>query len=53
MEFRGTAPHKNPVVILRHYPADEFYNEIPVIKLTFKEDINEVIAKVSAHDYLW
>ena len=53
VEFRGTAPHKNPVVILRHYPADEFYNEIPVVKLTFKEDINEVIARVSAHDYLW
>ena len=52
-EFRGVSPNKEPVVILRHYPADELHGEIPVIKLTFKESIDAVIAKASAHYYTW
>ena len=52
-EFRGVSPNKEPVVILRHYPADELYGEIPVLKLTFAESIDAVIARASAHYYTW
>ena len=50
---KGVTSNKEPTIIIRGYPADELYGEIPVLKLTFKEHISEVIAKASAHYYSW
>ena len=53
VEFKGTMPNKEPTIILRDFPADDLYGEIPVIKVNFKESISEVIAKASTHYYGW
>lgn len=53
VEFRGTMRNKEPTIVLRHYPADELYGEIPVLKLTFQESIGDVISRASAHYYSW
>lgn len=52
-EFAGLAPNKKSTIIVRNYPADELHGEIPVLKLTFEENISKVIAKASEQYYSW
>lgn len=52
-DLKGTMKNKEPTIILRYYPADELHGEIPVLKLTFKEKIGDVLARAAAHYYTW
>ena len=45
--------NKEAALTIRRYPADELYGEIPVLKVTFREEIAQVIAEASHHHYAW
>ena len=51
--FRGQSSNKEKTIFIRHYPADELYGEIPVLKLTFSEDIDRVMERAAVHHYTW